>query len=143
IFKNRKAPAANILKIILAVAAVSWLTVCLGYKFERTFSPHSLAAEDWEFLGWGPAVQTVYKIAPLPDSFLRGIAFGAYHDGRGHASFFKGEYSNGGWISYFPTAFLFKTPAAILFLMALGIIFRLRKKEWLNRNELLLALPAL
>ena len=56
------------------------------------------------------------------------------HQEGGHQAFFLGEYSTEGWWSYFPVAFLIKTPVGTLLLLAAALLFwragaPLRRKE--------------
>lgn len=94
--------------------SIAWLILCIGYKFENIFIPHLLRPEDWTNLGVGKIPQIIYQHLPLPESFLKGIACSIWHNKRGHGAFFMGSYSSFGWRSYFPTAFLIKTPSVTL-----------------------------
>lgn len=132
-----------ILKTVLMVLFLGWFTLSLGYKFDRVFSPHTLNAEDWRDLGYGKTFQTLYRYTPLPDPFLRGICYAIYHNKRGHAAFFLGEYSSQGWKSYFPVAFLVKTPSATLLVLLLWFIFLCVRRKWPEESEWLLILPVL
>lgn len=49
----------------------------------------------------------------LPEGWLYGLAFVLKHAG-GRAAFLDGEYSIFGWVGFFPKAFLYKTPPALL-----------------------------
>jgi len=53
----------------------------------------------------------------------------------GRTSFFKGEYSNTGWLTYFPFAFLVKTPIPVLIALsvAVGVLImtRMSVSPWL------------
>ncbi len=50
------------------------------------------------------------------------------HVGEGHQAFFLGELSNEGWLSYFPVAFLLKTPLAVLGLLLVALVVIVRQR---------------
>lgn len=112
----RDLPFKEILKITLVPLAVSWLMLCLAYKFQDTFTLHTLLNEDWELLKFGPLIKTLYSHAPLPDSFIKGLAYNVVHDKRGHGGFLMSNYQSFGWWYYFPLAIAFKTPTTTLLL---------------------------
>jgi hypothetical protein len=63
------------------------------------------------------------------------------HQEGGHLAFFLGEYSTQGWWSYFPVAFLIKTPVGFLGLVAVSLAL-LRKGRPLRRSDaIFLLLP--
>lgn len=57
----------------------------------------------------------------LPEAWLYGLTFVEIHS-RGRMAYFAGEYRLTGWTSFFPVAFLVKTPLPALTLMALGTV---------------------
>lgn len=64
------------------------------------------------------------------------------HVQEGHAAFFLGELSSGGWWAYFPVTFLIKTPVVTLILLLIGIVVIIRHR-YLWRTGTFLILPAL
>lgn len=116
----------EIILTLFAVLAIAWFVVCAGYKFEGVFAAHTLPAKDWELLGWGSPLQSLYRWIPLPDSFLKGFLSVVWHNQRGHGAYLLGEYSSTGWWYYFPIAFLLKTPSAVLLLFLFWIVSFLR-----------------
>jgi hypothetical protein len=59
------------------------------------------------------------------DKWLYGFGWQLSKGGHGHAAFFLGHYSDTGWYAYFPVAFLIKTPAASVALIAASLaLFR-------------------
>jgi len=142
-FSNRPHSLPVILKTIGIVFITAWLVVCLAYRFENVFSPHMLQPEDWENLHMGSAIQSLYRITPMPDSFLRGVCFAVYHDHRGHASYLNGQYSNAGWWNYFPIAFSLKTPLTILSVLLGTVSLLILKKIRFVKTEALILLPVL
>ena len=134
VLRARKEPKSA-LRTAAGVLAVSWLVVCAGYGFESVFVPHLLTAEDWGLVGWGPALQALYRFLPLPERLLRGIMEILAHNDRGHGAFLLGHYSLGGWWYYFPVAILVKTPTAALALFAAWIAVFLRAAVRSLRSE--------
>ncbi|MFA6286472.1 MAG: glycosyltransferase family 39 protein [Opitutaceae bacterium] len=66
----------------------------------------------------------------LPEAYLQGFAY-VLHAAQQRGAFLNGDYSNTGWVSFFPYAFLVKTPPAELaaFVIAgLATLFRWRTK---------------
>jgi hypothetical protein len=59
----------------------------------------------------------------LPQSFLYGAAYVVVH--RERWAFFRGQYSDQGWIGYFPFCFLVKTPWPLFALLALAAVLPL------------------
>lgn len=55
--------------------------------------------------------------------YIQGFINVAAHSQRGHNAFLMGEFSNKGFFTYFPIAFLIKTPLAMLALILTTIIF--------------------
>ncbi len=63
------------------------------------------------------------------------------HQEAGHHAFFLGEYSLEGWWSYFPVAFLIKTPVGSLLLILASLLFPRRGKPFGKRGVIFLLLP--
>ncbi len=73
----------------------------------------------------------------LPDAYLFGLAR-AMHFSAARTAYFMGEHGSGGWVWYFPTALLIKTPVATL-LLVLGGLAVLVVRRGATRNTVLLA----
>lgn len=125
------------LKTMITILAIAWLVICFTYKFENVFCRHDLQKDDWDRLQMKPAIRKIYHYAPLPDSFLRGLAWVAISSkGEGYHPFFMGRYAPSHW--YFPVAFLVKTPTVTL-LLFLGLFCVLvARKFQCNVQEFLL-----
>lgn len=63
------------------------------------------------------------------------------HQEAGHHAFFLGEYSLEGWWSYFPVAFLIKTPVGSLLLILASLLFPRKGKPLGRREVIFLLLP--
>lgn len=117
----------------LTAVAVIW-AFC-GFRYSA-FNP-ALPAGDfplpWEALltadGWaGRIVGLCRDWRLLPEGFLYGFAFVLKH-AEARAAFLDGELSLHGWVSFFPKAFLYKTPPSLLLaLLAGGILALLRAR---------------
>src|SRR5262249_14168829 len=95
----------------LAVAVVAAVTLLAPYFFE----------------GWGP--------------WWYGFRWQTTKGAFGHQAFFMGEYSDKGWLLYFPVAFLIKTPVpSIVLIVASLLLFRAGTPLRL-RDVLFLLLP--
>jgi len=120
----------EIFKTTALVLLIGWFVLCAGYKFQDVFTSHTLHEEDWKNFGYGKTVQTLYRYAPLPDSFMRGLGLVINHNQRGHDTYLLGNHSMLGWWYYFPIVFLVKTPTVTLILliawMSLLVMKRIR-----------------
>ncbi|HEY4300810.1 MAG TPA: glycosyltransferase family 39 protein [Candidatus Didemnitutus sp.] len=63
----------------------------------------------------------------LPEAFLYGYSW-VIQSAQARASFLHGEYSIFGWPSFFPLAFLWKTPVALLLAIVAGLAVMIRRK---------------
>ena len=81
---------------------------------------------------------------PLPTSLLS-LRYQLAHAMYGHPAYFCGELDNGGWMLYFPVAFLLKTPIGLLILIILATV-RVRPRgalDWILLGCLVLLWIAL
>jgi hypothetical protein len=77
----------------------------------------------------------------LPNAFTQGLLY-SQASSRQLPAFLAGHYSSsGGWWYYFPVAFLVKTPAALLVLLAIGLIVCLRRRHQDRFDQLFVAAP--
>jgi len=75
----------------------------------------------------------------LPDAYIFGLARVRFLTGQRYA-YLCGEYSTTGWASYFPIAFLIKTPVATLVLLAAGLAALLLRRVTVCSPVLLIGL---
>lgn len=113
-------------------AAAGWLLQGQGEIFARTRTPFI-----GTLMGWVDANHL------LPNAFTQGFLFSV-----GSAAvlpgFLAGQISADGWWYYFPVAFLIKTPAPLLALLAVGLaVFRRRSDRLGAMNELFVVLPGI
>lgn len=71
----------------------------------------------------------------LPEAYLFGIAH--THRATGRGGYLRGEISPVGWRSYFPIAFLVKTPLPILLLIGAGVVLVLTRRVPVRNPRLL------
>ncbi len=86
--------------------------------------------------GWGALMIGLGLPAPLlwgmkewhvlPEAWLHGLAF-VLQFSRARGAFMSGEYSVTGWVSFFPWAFLIKTPLPLLLLFGAGATLAVRR----------------
>lgn len=74
---------------------------------------------------------------PMP-MLWRGLWILQRHVTDGHAAYFNGQFSGGGWFWYFPEAIALKSPLALLAALLVAIIVWLRRRD---RVALLLMIP--
>ncbi|MEO6992074.1 MAG: glycosyltransferase family 39 protein [Lacunisphaera sp.] len=135
-----------ILTASLAVHAVVGLFIIwlfFGFRFSA-FNPSLPPGEftfPWalmlSFGGWkAEIIELCRKWHLLPEGFLYGLAFVLKHaEARG--AFLDGDYSIYGWVSFFPKAFLYKTPLSLLGALTLGIAFLVTKAGKMARERLI------
>lgn len=110
---------------------VIWLFFGFRYTaFNPTLPPGEFTfpwALMLSFGGWkADLIELCRKWHFLPEGFLYGLAFVLKHaEARG--AFLDGDYSIYGWVSFFPKAFLYKTPLSLLAALSLGSAFLVMK----------------
>ncbi|WP_309385300.1 glycosyltransferase family 39 protein [Cerasicoccus frondis] len=129
---------------LLAAALVAWAVLWAFYGFRYAAYNPELAppVESWDWddmLDSDRAsvglVSAIREMRLLPEAFVYGVAH-ILRGGEVRHSFLLGEYSYDGFLTYFPIAMLIKTPVALLFLYATGLVFAgIQLKRWrANRN---------
>lgn len=73
----------------------------------------------------------------LPDAYMLGLALTLQYSGP-RLSYLMGEFSDRGWLSYFPIAFAIKTPVATMALLAAGLAALVLRRAR-SRDTILLA----
>jgi hypothetical protein len=120
-----------------AVAGVTIIWAFFGFRYSG-FSPDVPAATHyivpWEgvlpYIGLQAyVVEFCRHWHLLPEAFLYGYSW-VVQSAQIRATFLAGEYGLYGWVSFFPLAFLWKTPVALLAGLAVGLVLVLRR--WLG-----------
>ncbi|HEX5042716.1 MAG TPA: glycosyltransferase family 39 protein [Candidatus Polarisedimenticolaceae bacterium] len=112
---------------LLALAGVGILAYAVlwaGYGFRFAPAPHGAYALPWERLAQleGPHPKPLLLARDLhlaPEAYLYGLTYALHEQTR--LAYLNGVESVVGWRSYFPIAFLLKTPLAFLALAAWGL----------------------
>jgi len=95
------------------------------------------------FIGWqGKVIDLCRSWHLLPEAYLFGYSW-VVQSAQMRAAFLAGAYSVTGWWSFFPLAFLWKTPVALLAALALGAVVYLRRKNARRGAELTAVAPLL
>jgi 4-amino-4-deoxy-L-arabinose transferase-like glycosyltransferase len=74
-------------------------------------------------------------------TFGRGFRWLSTQQMQGRSAFFRGEYSEQGWLSYYPVAFALKTPLPSLLLILASLLFHRWGRPLGRREVLFLLLP--
>lgn len=116
---------------LAAHGVVAWLIIwaCFGFRYGATapgIPPAEQFAATWSWMleraGWqGRVLRWMGEHRLLPEAFLAGYTH-TYLGSLERGAYLAGEYSNTGWRSFFPLAFLWKsTPAELAGLIAGGV----------------------
>jgi 4-amino-4-deoxy-L-arabinose transferase-like glycosyltransferase len=144
---TRRAKLAVLGGVFLAMGVVGVATVWAAYGFH---APLAIDAEanaqifDWRTVELGrPWVQALFtglrRFSVLPQAWIWGVQHFLVHV-EGRPAFLLGQYSEAGFWYYFPATFAFKTPVALLVLLAAGLATA-RRTASSRRTEVLLLLP--
>jgi len=128
--RGRLPIALNCLAVLAVHGVLSVATVWVGYGLrsqERVSEYESAELERTvgSFTGEGPvgdAIGMAQELSLLPEPFLYGFAY-MYRFSRERPAFLNGAFSVDGFPSFFPYAFLAKTPPAVLLLFIVAIVF--------------------
>ena len=120
---------------ILGHGAVTVLIIWAFYDFRYTAFAPDVPPADHFIVPWervlpviglqGRVVEFCRTWKVLPEAFLYGYAW-VIESVQARAAFLAGDYSTTGWVSFFPLAFLWKTPLALLLAAVggLGVVLR-------------------
>lgn len=125
-----------------AILAGLTLWAAFGFRFSMFANPDAPRPHQevtWEMLlsGGGIATRFVGVLREwrlLPEAWLHGFAE-TVHFLPGRMAFLNGETNNTGWLSYFPYAWLVKTPLPLLALFALGLVVFASRTSATNPSE--------
>src|SRR5262249_50693461 len=117
--KRASAPPPPTAKLLAALPAVAWLILVAALVLPAAYLFQGFST--W-WVGLGRVL--------------------AHQEGR-HEAFFLGEYCTEGWWSYFPVAFLIKTPVGTLLLILASLVFYRSGRPLLRREVIYLLLPVI
>lgn len=108
----------------LVAAGVIWAFFGFRYGVNHPELPPGEFNLPWAFiLSFGGAKAKMIEFCRawhlLPEGWLYGLGFVLKH-AEARAAFLDGDYSIHGWVRFFPLAFLYKTPPALLLALAVG-----------------------
>jgi 4-amino-4-deoxy-L-arabinose transferase-like glycosyltransferase len=78
------------------------------------------------------------RLRLLPEAYLYGFTYAVHHS-ESRRTYLRGQFSETGWRSYFPIAYLVKTPVPELLLLAAGLAALITKRARLAGDPLLAA----
>lgn len=135
-----KGPRALLLRgarILLPV----WVVIVLGWLPDPRILAHPFTATDLAALlhstpdsGLVNFTRAAIHWIPLPDTFLKGVAYTTLLSERGQVAFFHGETAYLGWWYYYPVAIFLKYPLPLLLLALVGAVLVFRS-EALSRGR--------
>ncbi len=126
-----KPPLVRLARSTLLHAAATWAIIWAFYGFRfGAFAPELAAGASFNH-GWpwilpgmgatGDVIAWLRDHHALPEAWLYGLAF-VLQFSKARGAFMAGDYSVGGWVSFFPYAFAIKTTLPLLLLLAGGAI---------------------
>ncbi|HZR33098.1 MAG TPA: glycosyltransferase family 39 protein [Terriglobales bacterium] len=129
----------------VAVCGIAFLLLWAGYFFHVSH----LTMRQGQMIATFPNREPIIKKMRTPVSFsipvpageyFEGLRSVAFHNHRGHQSFFLGTASKvGGWKSYYPAVIVLKWPTMVLVLFATLLLLTLRGRVNLPREQLIMA----
>jgi tetratricopeptide (TPR) repeat protein len=132
---------AAFLAVAIVVAAVGVIWAAYGFHFSPSDSPLWLFQPLPSPIGFQPVIDWIDAHHLLPNAFSQGLSI-SLAASRTQAAYLVGQYSSTGWWYYFPLAFLFKTPVAVLLLLAAGFYACIARVRRLGlTNELFAVIP--
>ncbi|MBI2400754.1 MAG: glycosyltransferase family 39 protein [Deltaproteobacteria bacterium] len=143
---GRRAGLKKTLGYLALLIGLTYLFIWAVYGFSFHSSSPGYAPPDWTaFQPTGPArfLHFLNEWKLLPESYLYGLAGSVAGAGSGRAAFFMGQYSATGWASYFPMAFLIKTPIPTLIFLCAALLYFSREKERLMKAAFIILPPLL
>jgi 4-amino-4-deoxy-L-arabinose transferase-like glycosyltransferase len=128
-----------------AVCGIAFVVLWAGYFFHVSH----LTMRDGTFIATFPHRAPIIKRMRTPVNFsipvpageyLEGLRNVAFHNHRGHQSFFLGKDSHhGGWKLYYPTSMLLKWPTVVVLLLLASLALAARRRIDVPRDLLIMA----
>jgi hypothetical protein len=142
LLKNKWSKCLAIVTSGLALTLVAFVAIWAAFSFRYSAwtdgrSSHVGTAWHWNYLlkDHGPfenAVSFARQHRLLPEAYLYGLAFVHTHQ-NDRPAFLDNQWSIVGFRSFFPRAFLYKTPLPILGLLALSLVAAVRR--WRKKRD--------
>jgi 4-amino-4-deoxy-L-arabinose transferase-like glycosyltransferase len=117
-----------------AVVSIAIIWAFYGFRFQGFAAgvpPADHYIAPWDvvlpYIGFHrPLVEFCLEWRVLPEAFLYGYAW-VVQSANARSAFLAGDYSLLGWVSFFPLAFLWKTPVSVLAALATGLVVAARR----------------
>lgn len=143
---SRMAGLKKTLGYMALLIGLTYFFIWAVYGFSFHSSGPGYISPDWTVFQPAGQVRFLHFLNEwklLPESYLYGLAGSVDGAGAGRAAFFMGQYSSSGWASYFPTAFLIKTPIPMIILLSAALIYFSREKNLVMKVAFILLPPLL
>lgn len=138
---RRKQPRSLLRGAGVALGIFYVIVVAVYLPAPRAAGPHEFHPADLARLHLD-RLEPLLAVAPLPDTFLKGIVYTGLLGQRGQVAYFHGQNSTTGWWYYFPAAIFLKYPTGLLLLALVGLIL-LWRGGYPGQWTLALTLPPL
>ncbi|WP_162525240.1 ArnT family glycosyltransferase [Rariglobus hedericola] len=123
-----KSRAGYILVSVILHASTAWFVIWMSFGFRFDACGSTVPSLTQYYMSWDMVMPThgfwhvLISVSRnchlLPDAYLQGFSY-VLHASQERSAFLNGEYSNTGWVSFFPFTFLVKTPPAELLAIVL------------------------
>ena len=126
-WRTRRQMAGALAAVIATHAVVAWIAIWAAFDFRFAALPptlrgaNALPVQFTGDIGW--PVRLLHAIGSarlLPQAYLYGYEW-VFRSSTYRFAFFNGEHGFGGWLAFFPYAFLVKTPLAFFPLAGLAV----------------------
>lgn len=134
LIQSRLRISETLLGVLLVQALMVWGMIWAGYGFRQTPFADPSSAEEHYWRGWDAVldgmgfspevtdvIQWTRESQLLPDPYLFGFVFTLRYS-QARSAFFQGELGTEGWRTFFPFAFLVKTPLPTLLVFGLALL---------------------
>jgi hypothetical protein len=141
---GRKKELKKTLQQAAMMTGLTYIFIWAVYGFAFHSGGIGYAPPDWSTFKPTAAGRLIHLLGEwklLPESYIYGLAGSLAGTASGREAFFMGEYSATGWASYFPAAFLMKTPLPTLILLSAALLYFSREKERLKKAVFLILPP--
>jgi len=121
---------------LIAAVLVGWATIVAGYAGSLRVPPpvtslvDTLAPDNQKSIAFKANAQLAYDVIRYlgaPREYFKGLGLMIAHVANGQESFLLGQRSFTGWWYYFPVVLMTKTPVPLLLLIALTVLFSVRR----------------
>lgn len=144
---NRERKAWVAAGLVALLTATTYVAIWAVYDFRYRPAPSEAWTFRWQDGGVGVAAFGLAQVMAvlddmhlLPNAYAQGFVF-AMGGAQKPATFLAGAYSSSGFWSYYPVAFVIKTPIAVLVLAAAGLVLCGVRRQRFFEDDLFVLLP--